>query len=113
LKVAAAQRLAIAMPTLVATPWPNGPVVASTPEVKRYSGWPGHFESSWRSRWRSSSLTDGSLRISYFGLTARTPVKCNSAYRIAEQWPAERTKRSWLTQIGSAGSERRKRCQRT
>ena len=27
-------RLAIAMPTLVATPWPSGPVVVSTPVVK-------------------------------------------------------------------------------
>ena len=31
------------MPTLVAIPWPSGPVVVSTPEVQRYSGWPGHL----------------------------------------------------------------------
>ncbi len=30
-----------AIPTEVATPWPSGPVVVSTPEVQRYSGWPG------------------------------------------------------------------------
>ena len=36
------------MPTEVAMPWPSGPVVVSTPEVQRYSGWPGAFESSWR-----------------------------------------------------------------
>ena len=29
------------MPTLLPTPWPSGPVVVSTPEVQRYSGWPG------------------------------------------------------------------------
>ena len=34
---------AIAMPTEVATPWPSGPVVVSTPLVHRYSGWPGHL----------------------------------------------------------------------
>ena len=38
------------MPTLVAMPVPSGPVVHSTPEVQRYSGCPGHFESSWRNR---------------------------------------------------------------
>ena len=43
------------MPTLVAIPVPSGPVVHSTPEVQRYSGCPGHFESSWRNRFRSSS----------------------------------------------------------
>ena len=46
------------MPTLVATPWPSGPVVVSTPEVQRYSGWPGHLLSSWRNRLMSSSVTD-------------------------------------------------------
>ena len=30
----------MAMPTLVATPWPSGPVVASTPDTKWYSGCP-------------------------------------------------------------------------
>ena len=25
------------------SPWPSGPVVVSTPEVQRYSGWPGHL----------------------------------------------------------------------
>ena len=34
-------RSAIAMPTAFAKPWPSGPVVASTPGVRPYSGWPG------------------------------------------------------------------------
>ena len=38
---AACHLAAIAMPTVVAIPWPSGPVVVSTPEVQRYSGWPG------------------------------------------------------------------------
>src|SRR2546423_10062461 len=54
LKCAAIHCEAIAIPTEVATPWPSGPVVVSTPDVQRYSGWPGHFESSWRNRSRSS-----------------------------------------------------------
>ena len=45
------------MPTLVAIPWPRGPVVVSTPDVQRYSGCPGHFESSWRKCLMSSSVT--------------------------------------------------------
>jgi hypothetical protein len=44
-------------PTEVATPWPSGPVVASTPLVQRYSGCPGHREPSWRNVLRSSSVT--------------------------------------------------------
>ena len=51
---AASQWLAKAMPTLVATPWPRGPVVVSTPDVQRYSGWPGHRLSSCRKFFRSS-----------------------------------------------------------
>ena len=31
----------MAMPTALAKPWPSGPVVASTPGVRPYSGWPG------------------------------------------------------------------------
>ena len=46
------------MPTLVATPWPSGPVVVSTPGGQRYSGWPGHWLSSWRKFLMSSSGTD-------------------------------------------------------
>jgi hypothetical protein len=60
------------MPTLVAMPWPRGPVVASTPEVHRYSGWPAAFESSWRNFLMSSRLTEGSPSISYSGSTAFT-----------------------------------------
>jgi hypothetical protein len=33
----------MAIPTLVATPCPSGPVVVSTPDVQRYSGWAGTF----------------------------------------------------------------------
>ncbi len=52
------------MPTEVATPWPSGPVVVSTPEVQRYSGWPGALESSWRKLLMSSRLTEGSPSVS-------------------------------------------------
>ena len=45
----------MAIPTLVAMPVPSGPVVHSIPAVQRYSGWPGHLESSWRNFFRSSS----------------------------------------------------------
>src|SRR5436189_127573 len=48
LKYFAVHLPASAMPTLLATPWPSGPVVVSTPEVQRYSGWPGHLLSSCR-----------------------------------------------------------------
>ena len=47
------------MPTEVAMPWPSGPVVVSTPEVQRYSGWPGARESSWRKLSMSCSETAG------------------------------------------------------
>jgi hypothetical protein len=99
------------MPTEVATPWPSGPEVVSTPLVQRYSGCPGHFDPSWRKRLRSSSETAGSPRISYSGSTARTPVRNRSDQRRAEAWPAERTKRSRFGQMGSAGSNLRNRCQ--
>ena len=101
LKWAASQRPAIAMPTLLASPWPSGPVVVSTPVVQRYSGWPGHLLSSWRKCLMSSSGTDGSPSVSYFGLTALTPVRCSSEYSSIEAWPADSTKRSRLGQIGS------------
>ena len=41
LNSAARRRSAIAMPTALPRPWPSGPVVASTPGVRPYSGWPG------------------------------------------------------------------------
>src|SRR5215470_6140155 len=103
LKYAAPQRAAIAIPTLVATPCPNGPVVVSTPEVHRYSGCPGHLLSSCRKCLMSSSVTDKCPRVSYLGLTAFTPVKCNMEYKSMEACPAERTKRSRLGQIGCSG----------
>jgi hypothetical protein len=46
------------MPTELATPWPRGPVVASTPEVQRYSGWPGQRDPSSRKDFKSSRVTD-------------------------------------------------------
>ena len=69
------------MPTLVATPWPRGPDVVSTPEVHRYSGCPGHRLSSCRKFFRSASGTASSPSVSYFRFTAFTPVKCSREYR--------------------------------
>ena len=57
LNSAARRRSAIAMPTAFAKPWPSGPVVASTPGVRPYSGWPGVFEPYCRNDSRSSSVT--------------------------------------------------------
>ena len=37
-----------AMPTLLARPWPSGPVVVSMPAAWPYSGWPAVREPSWR-----------------------------------------------------------------
>ena len=78
LNLKTAKALGIAIPTLVATPCPSGPVVVSTPEVQRYSGCPAHLLLSWRKRLRSSSCTESSPSRSYWGFTAFTPVKCNS-----------------------------------
>src|SRR4051812_17552581 len=100
------------MPTLLASPWPSGPVVVSTPLVQRYSGWPGQRLPSCRKRLTASSGTDGSPRASYSLLTAFTPVRCSSEYNSIEAWPTESTKRSRLGQIGSCGSKRRKCCHR-
>jgi hypothetical protein len=77
LNCAAAHLPAMAMPTLVATPWPRGPVVVSTPEVQRYSGWPAHLLSSCRKRLMSSRGTARSPSVSYFGFTAFTPARCS------------------------------------
>ena len=74
----------MAMPTLVANPCPSGPVVVSTPDVQRYSGWPAHLLSSCRNRLMSSSVTDDCPSVSYFGLTALTPVRCSSEYSSIE-----------------------------
>jgi hypothetical protein len=50
--VAASQRSAIAMPTLLPIPWPSGPVVTSTPGVSPYFGCPGVRLPHWRKiRW--------------------------------------------------------------
>ena len=45
---------AIAIPTPIANPCPRGPVVASTPGVRPYSGWPGVRLPHCRNRWSSS-----------------------------------------------------------
>src|SRR5690348_15117662 len=100
------------MPTLVAMPVPSGPVVHSTPDVQRYSGCPGQRLSSWRKRRRSSRETAGSPTVSYFGLTADTLARCNSAYSRVEACPADSTNRSRLDQIGLVGSKRRCRLHR-
>src|SRR4051812_46935437 len=99
------------MPTEVATPCPSGPVVVSTPEVQRYSGWPGVLLSSWRNFLTSSRVTDGAPSTSYPLLTDLTPVRCRSEYSSIDAWPIDRTNRSRFGQIGSCGSNRRNSCQ--
>ena len=47
----------MAMPDPLARPWPSGPVVASTPGVTPYSGWPGVIEPHCRNALRSSRET--------------------------------------------------------
>lgn len=47
------------MPTLIAVPFPSGPVVISTPDVSGYSGWPGQWLSPARKCRMSRSLTAG------------------------------------------------------
>ena len=47
----------MAIPTALAKPWPSGPVVASTPGVRPYSGWPGVMLPHWRNDSRSSRVT--------------------------------------------------------
>ncbi len=64
----------MAMPTELATPWPSGPVVVSTPVVKWYSGCPGVRLSSWRNFLMSSSDTAGALPPSL----SATPARCRS-----------------------------------
>ncbi len=60
----ARRRSAIAMPTAFVRPWPSGPVVASTPGVSPYSGWPGVIEPHWRNAFTSSSVTAYPVRWS-------------------------------------------------
>src|SRR5206468_12248676 len=90
----------IASPTLLPTPWPNGPVVISTPEVWRYSGCPGVLLSSWRKLLRSSSVTAGRSRPLYSESTVFTPVRYNIEYNSIEAWPFERMNRSRFGQTG-------------
>src|SRR5579872_2241279 len=82
------------MPTALANPWPNGPVVVSTPGVWPYSGWPGVLLPHWRKCLMSSSVT------SY-------PVRYSTLYRSIDAWPHESTKRSRLGQSGCAASYRK------
>src|SRR5262252_1851789 len=102
----------MAIPTLVATPCPRGPVVVSTPEVHRYSGCPAQRLPNCRNDLRSSSATDGLPRISYSGSTALTLARCKMVYKRVDACPAESTKRSRFIQIGSSGSNRRSLCHR-
>ena len=55
LNSAASSFSASAMPTALASPWPSGPVVVSTPGVTSTSGWPGVLLCSWR-KLRSSLI---------------------------------------------------------
>ena len=96
----------IAMPTDVATPWPSGPVVVSTPLVQRYSGWPGHCESSWRKRLQVVERDRGLARGSRTrDRPACTPVRCSSDHSSVDAWPSDSTNRSRFGQIGSCGIE--------
>src|ERR1700745_1160826 len=103
---------AMAMPTLVATPCPSGPVVVSTPEVQRYSGCPAQRLPNCRKDFRSSSVTEGRHRISYSGSTAFTLARCRIVYNKVDACPAESTKRSRFIQMGSSGSNLKSLCQR-
>src|SRR5499425_155030 len=107
---AASHFCAMAIPTLVATPCPSGPVVVSTPEVHRYSGCPAQRLPNCRKDLMSSRVTEGLPRISYSGSTALTLARCKMVYRSVEACPAESTKRSRFIQIGSSGSNRRSLC---
>jgi hypothetical protein len=51
---AASMRSASAMPTALASPWPSGPVVVSTPGRVAVFGMAGRLEPSWRKRLISS-----------------------------------------------------------
>ena len=88
---------AIAIPTEVAIPWPSGPVVVSTPEVQRYSGWPGARESSWRNSSMSSSETDGRLRAPRSRGRRPAPRRGRAASRAASRRgpPRARSGRGW------------------
>src|SRR5260370_21708095 len=93
----------MAIPTLVATPCPSGPVVVSTPEVQRYSGCPAQRLPNCRKDLRSSRVTEGLPTISYSGSTALTLARCRIVYSKLDACPAERHKRSHCIQIGSSG----------
>ena len=66
----------------MAKPWPNGPVVTSTPSVCLYSGCPGVFEPHCLNCLSSSS--------------SKLPETCNKLYNKAEPWPADRINLSLL-----------------
>ena len=84
-------RDAIAIPTAEDNPWPNGPVVISTPLVWWYSGCPGVSDPHVRNASRSASSRPNPARYSWM-------------YRVNEECPADSTNRSRPTQVGSAGS---------
>src|SRR6516165_1855794 len=95
----------MAMPTLVATPWPRGPVVASTPDTQWYSGCPGALLSSWRKRQMSSRVTEACPSRSYSALTAFVCVRWSTDQRSIEACPFDSTKRSRFGHMGSDGSK--------
>src|SRR5215469_9413460 len=95
----------MAIPTLVATPVPRGPLVVSTPETQWYSGCPGALLSNWRKRRMSSSLTEGWPSRSYSALTACVCVRCSADQRSMDACPFESTNRSRLGHRGSDGSK--------
>src|ERR1700685_1066057 len=110
LKYCPIQRDASAIPTLVATPCPSGPVVVSMPDVQRYSGCPGHLLLSCRKFLTSSSDTLTVPRRSYSGSTAFTCAKCSVEYSSMDACPHDKTNRSRLGQIGSSGSNLKNSC---
>src|SRR5690606_2827640 len=80
----------MAIPTELATPWPSGPVVVSTPGVCPTSGCPAVFDPHCR------KFSSSSRGRSY-------PVRWSSEYRSMDAWPADRTKRTRSHQRGLAG----------
>ncbi len=80
------------MPTAIATPWPRGPVVHSTPSRRKFSGCPAHGLPSWR-KLRMSSI----VGCAY-------PDRCSSEYISIEPWPADNTNLSRSAQSGAEGS---------
>ena len=91
----------MAIPTALAKPWPSGPVVASTPGVRPYSGWPGVLRAPLAER---------------LEVVERDVVAGQVEQRVQEHRGvagADSTKRSRSGQSGWVGAWRRKRVHRT